>query len=210
MTQTVFILLGSLIPPAVLTLFVRWIVNSLIHATAGQISTAANVGLVVIGLATAIVGFVEWRNRERERKRQILADVLRGYFKEYRSEEFGRAVEALMNFQRECKNDPAQIVQAYLELRKNVPQISGDPLHYQRRMVSAFYQEIAIYADGSEEIRNEVYKVWTEGNLSIIPDVLVPIELEAIPISLGNPIVTKVPPVFEAMLRLYEGSKRKA
>src|SRR5271157_2808425 len=106
MIQTVFMFLGSLIFPAAVTMFVRWIVNLLIHATAGQISTAANVALVVIGLATALVGFVEWRNREQERKRQILADVLRGYFKEYRSEEFGRAVEALMKFQRECKNDP--------------------------------------------------------------------------------------------------------
>ena len=76
-------------------------------------------------------------------------------------------------------------------------------------MVSAFYQEIAVYANESEEIRKEVYKVWTEGDLNIIVDVLMPIELEAIPISLGHPIMTKVPPVFEAMLRLYEGSKSK-
>lgn len=62
-----------------------------------------------------------------------------------------RAVEALRNFQRECKDDPKQIVDAYVQLRTNPPPVSGDSLHYQRRMVPAFYQEIAIYANESEE-----------------------------------------------------------
>lgn len=208
MIQAVLLFVGTLFPPAVVTLPVQCVVN-LLHAKAEEWSAAANVFLVVIGLLTALVAYVEWRNRERERKRQILVDVLRSYFKEYRSEEFGRAVEALKSFQSKCENDPEQIVQSYVALRKNVPQ-TGDSLHYRRRMVSAFYQEIAIYANESEDFRNEVYKVWTEGDLNIIPDVLLPIELEAIPISLGNPIVTKVPPVFEAMLSLYKGSKGKA
>jgi hypothetical protein len=182
-----------------------------------SVSAGANVVLALLGVATILYVRCEWKKRLRdekvaavEKKRQILVDVLRGYFKEYRSEEFGKAIEALRVFQRECGNDPQKIVESYVYLRKNVPPFPRRNLHYQRRMVSAFFQELAIYANESEDIRNEVCKVWLTGDLGIIKDVLEPIELEAIPISLGNPPMKKPFPAFKAMLNLYEGSKKVA
>jgi len=49
-------------------------------------------------------------------------------------------------------------------------------LHYQRRLVSHFYQHLAALYVNKILTKDIVYKNWSEADLRIIPEIIIPIE----------------------------------
>lgn len=217
MIETLLMLIGSLIPPTALTLLVQRIVMLLIGATAEEISALANVVLAFTAIIAAIVALVELRKRidkERievlEKREKALSTLLREYFREYRTDEMGFDVRHLWELYRFCIDSSTDLIAKFLETREYWMIAGTRSLGDSRRAVSAFYQELAIFADNSSEVREEIYNVWDEPTLRIIPDVLLPIELDAMHRITKTEKSEVVPYPFLAMQRLYEGSKSKA
>ena len=84
---------------------------------------------------------------------------------------------------------------------------SEENLHYKRRMISAFYQQVAAFVENDRMLKKLVYSIWRKGDLSIIPKILIPIETIAIPKALNSPPISReedYPVAFKSMLRLYK------
>jgi hypothetical protein len=55
-----------------------------------------------------------------------------------------------------------------------------------RRVVSTFYQEVAVLSASSPKIRRAIYDLWSRGDLRIITDVLLLLEVIAVPVAIGK------------------------
>jgi hypothetical protein len=164
----------------------------------------SGVAVLAAGIG-AIFGFKNWGKARRDKKRQFLST----YLKEYRDEDFGRAVAALWELYKDNGYDRGRLVDAYVKRAKE------DERHFHfhvRRRVSAFYQEMGFLAKQDPDIMSMLKEVWNSGDLRIIKEVLLPIEREAIPQLLGErppddgrPIETNEawPESFVVMANLY-------
>jgi hypothetical protein len=172
------------------------------------LSTSISGVLLLTALGTAFFGFRKWRSERAQRRREFLS----AYLREYRSAEMGRAIHELWQLFKDCGGDPHEMSNVYKTKWDSEPQKT---FHFDiRRKVSAFYQEMAFLAE-DKDIADILYQVWTEGDLRIIRDVILPLELEAVPRVLGPmpkkedakiQIEEKWSPAFKAMAKLYNGA----
>lgn len=147
-----------------------------------SVSNVITVISVIVAIASALFVYAYWRIAKKTMIHQALLDVQ----KDYRSPQMLYAVRTLWQFYREYGKE--RLIEEYEKIRKSEEQwISNldkqkrieaeqSTLHYQRRLVSHFYQHLAaLYVNGilSKDI---VYSNWPEENLRIIPEILIPIE----------------------------------
>jgi hypothetical protein len=152
------------------------------------------------------------RTSEAALLHQVLVDVLF----EYRSAEMLNAVRSLWEFWRKHQTD---LPTAYEATRNQDTNILGGllpkdrleyertTLHFQRRLVSQFYALLAgLYEQGI--IPHKIlYTYWGEGDLRIIPQVLIPIET-----SLAKALGTSTSgssPSLRRMQKLYDDSPKE-
>jgi len=172
--------------------------------------------IFISSLAVIFTGLIWWNARQATFYR-LLADIR----KDYLSPQMHYAVKTLWQFYREHQEN---FVERYEEIRQeDEKRISSleerqrveaeqSTLHYQRRLVSHFYQYVAaLYANNKRLLRGIIFKTWTEEDLRIIPNIIIPIEIK-----LGQVIQTPPrQPVDEhnlldslsALYRLYKDSK---
>ncbi len=135
------------------------------------------------------VGFAAaaWVGSRRSVKRQIVNDL----FKEYGDEEMGKAVANLHEkFRRHTGYKDKGLVtdehrQKWIEFYKK--QYTRDPkrvLHYQRRMVSVFYQKIALFALGDPFVARLVKQMWADRFM--VMNIILPADTIAIAEALGH------------------------
>jgi hypothetical protein len=122
------------------------------------------------GLAFVVVNF--WGAR-KQRKR----DFIEKYFAEYRNDDFGLAVQDLWQLYADSHFKEAELVKNYIRLAKK----DNWHLHLNvRRKVSAFYQEAGILAQ-DKDIMDMFLKGWSSSDLRLIKEILIPLELKAVP-----------------------------
>jgi hypothetical protein len=146
---------------------------------------------------------------EAARIHQVLVNILM----EYRSAEMLLAVRTLWDFYRA---NPNSFVDVYESTRKReadtTAALSPDQrlqaeratLHYQRRLVSQFYAFLAGLYELGIIPKQILYTYWGEGDLRIIPTILIPIETR-----LAAALSTsRAPnPTLERMRKLYDDSR---
>jgi hypothetical protein len=59
-------------------------------------------------------------------------------------------------------------------------------IHLKRRQVSGFWLQVASLSDKDPGYRKLIYAMWKKKDLEIIPKIIIPLEIRAIPIALGN------------------------
>jgi hypothetical protein len=137
----------------------------------------------IVATVSLVIAFFVWRVAKRTMTHQALIDV----HKDYRSPEMLYAVDILWNFSRKHGKD--NLVQEYENIRAKEKQkilnidnheerekAVRNSLHYHRRLVSHFYQHLAALYVNNILTKDIVYKNWSEADLRIIPEVLIPIE----------------------------------
>lgn len=137
---------------------------------------------IVIALASAIFTLLLWLHQRKSMFHQALMDVQ----KEYRSAEMLYAVRELWNFYRTHPKD--ELVKEYERIRlEDEQRISAldkldrlkherNTLHYYRRLVSHFYHHLGALLINGILPRDIIFRSWSESDLRIIPEILVPIE----------------------------------
>ena len=162
----------------------------------------------VVSILVAALSALYARQSGRTAQSALVYQVLVNALSEYRSLEMFVAIKSLWRFKREHAGDVAH---AYKEqrLKDGLQLESLDPaqrlafeqttIHYHRRQVSQFYALLAGLKEQGLPHRNIVYAHWTEADLRIIPEVLVPME-ETLLAALGGPI----PPTMLRLKRLYD------
>ena len=167
-------------------------------------------GLMAVAASIGVgYGIKQWKLARKQRKREFLSEFL----KQYRSVEMGKAIAELWKMYRENDGDTHRMSDDYEKKYKNDPDRT---FHFEvRRRVSAFYQQMAFLAEKDKDIEEILYQVWIEGDLRIIMDVLLPLELEAVPRVLGHmpkkedakiKIDEDWSPALKAMAKLYNGA----
>jgi hypothetical protein len=139
-------------------------------------------------------------------KHTLRHQVLDSFFREYRSHSMGVAVQKMYDLMRDSGNDTTKLVDNYVRAYEN-DKYSEENLHYKRRMVSAFYQQVAAFVEKDRMLKKLVYSIWRKGDLRIIPRILIPIETIAISKALNSPPVLReedYPEAFKSMLQLYK------
>jgi len=136
----------------------------------------------IAAILAALFAAFAWSVSKKTLVHQTLLDLQ----KEYRSPQMLFAVEKLRDFYREY--GPEKFVDKYEEIRREEQnwvlkldknqQIEAvqNTLHNQRRLVSHFYQQLATLYINRVLPKDIVYKSWSEADLRIIPEVLIPIE----------------------------------
>jgi hypothetical protein len=128
-----------------------------------------------------------WVGSRRSVKRQIVNDL----FKEYGDKEMGKAVANLHEQFRlhTGYKDKGPVTdkhrQKWIEFYKK--QYSGDPnrvLHYHRRMVSVFYQKIALFALGDRYVTRLVKQMWADNFM--VMNIVLPADTVAIAKAIGH------------------------
>ena len=143
----------------------------------------------VIALVSAIAAIASvlfagrvWRIAKRTMIHQALLEIQ----KDYSTPQMQYAVRTLWDFYRE--HGKANFVEEYDKKRKEDDKwVSGQErqkriefekatLHYQRRLISHFYQHLAALYINKILPKGIVYSNWSEADLRIIPEILIPIE----------------------------------
>lgn len=148
------------------------------------------------------------RTAESARIYQVLADVLM----EYRSAEMLHGVRALWDFYRKHMDDLVDAYQA--QFQQDSTTIANLPpdktldaekatLHFKRRLVSQFYQLLAGLYELNVIPKHILYTYWSEGDLRIIPKILMPLEI-SLAMTLRNPSDS---PGLKRLQKLYDDSK---
>jgi len=146
-----------------------------------------NVIAIIIALLAAAFAGLSWWNARQTTFHHVLADIR----KDYLSPQMGYAVKTLWQFYNDCKKDGEDFVEKYCRiLKEDKSRLSSleeqqrveaerSTLHYQRRLVSHFYQYVAaLYANNKRLLRGIVFRTWTEKDLRIIPNIIIPIEIK--------------------------------
>ena len=112
----------------------------------------------------------------------------------------GMAIRSVWEFYVVHKKD--NFISEYCEFYEN----GYYDVHYQRRMVTFFYQKMAALKYQKIIDQEIINTVWTKGDLSIIDKILIPIMREAMPKILGGPIVEldDMHISFKNMQKLYD------
>lgn len=134
---------------------------------------AVDVNAQQAGLAAKQLRLAEAANIHR-----MLTDL----WANYGSTDMHAAVKAIRDLHRD---HPTNFVTVYEQKR-----LSGDPLDNQRRTVSHFYALLSALYDLEVVAKKVVYVYWSELDLRIIPEVLLPLELHLEQQLYGSPTPT--------------------
>lgn len=175
--------------------------------------------------ATAILIFwYSWETRKLKhgmleqtelQRKALMHQSLLFLQQKYLSPEMLYAVGTLWDFYREYGKE--RFVKKYEEIRKEEQiwvtsidkqkriEAEQSTLHYQRRLVSQFYNQLATLDVNGVLPKDIVYRNWSEADLRIIPEILIPIENKLREV-LHQP---SLPPLDEnsSLMVLYRGSK---
>lgn len=136
----------------------------------------------ITAIAAVVLAASSWKLANKTLVHQTLVDLQ----KEYRSTQMLYAIKTLWDFYNENGQD--KFVEKYEEIRceeqkmvsslEKQKQIEAEQstLHNQRRIVSHFYQQLANLYVNKVLTKDVVYRSWSEADLRIIPQVIVPIE----------------------------------
>lgn len=155
-----------------------------------MIGAVASVGTLLAALIGVPIALLGIRRARRERKTEFLSL----YLKEYRSQDFGNAIKALWDFYDDCGGDQERMIEAYV---KRFRRDHGKFHMAVRRRVSAYFQEMGFLLHEDSELRDTVFSVWNRGDLRVISNILLPLELRAVPRVVPN---AKGPRVGERVL----------
>lgn len=127
-----------------------------------------SISSAVFSISISIIALVQ---AVRARRFTFLNEL----FREYRSAEFGKAVQSLWNSfgDKESSEEMEEIYKAAYD--KNAD------LHYQRRTVSQFYQHMAAAATNCLIPLRALREIWPPGSGRIISKIIVPIERDILP-----------------------------
>jgi hypothetical protein len=174
-------------------------------------------GISIIALIFAILS---WRTSKLTALHNVIEDIR----KDYRSPEMHHAVKTLWEFFKDCRSKREDFVVRYFKILKDDNdricklnederiKAEKDTLHYQRRLVSHFYQYVSSLYVNKILPRNIIFKTWIEDDLRIIPDIIIPIE-KKLPEIIKTPDYIPVdkkdfPLWLLPMHTLYEDSKK--
>jgi hypothetical protein len=176
-------------------------------------------GISIIALIFAILS---WRTSKLTALHHVIEDIR----KDYRSPEMHHAVKTLWEFYKDCKTKGEDFVIKYLQILKDdndrLSRLEGheklkaerDTLHYQRRLVSHFYQYVAALYVNKILPGDVIFKTWIEDDLRIIPNIIIPIEIklpEIIKTPEYQPINKQdIPWQLSPIYRLYMDSKKES
>ncbi len=174
------------------------------------LSIIAEFGVVFVALMALLISVFAWILSKRLYRNQTINEL----YKQYGSKEMGISLKKLWDLKRECDKDSGNIesisevlmIQKYIEKYKNENNVIDDSLHFHRRRVSIFYQNIASIADNDRYYKRFLKQVWKLGDFNTIK-ILEPLEMIASPMCLGDPIHDKndiYPEYMDSMLRLLE------
>ena len=136
---------------------------------------------IIIILLTLVVYYFQLHTMRKTMLHQVIRDILM----EYRSAEMMIAVQSLWTFYRKHPNN---FVEVYVRTKEQdeqsnallpIPQrIEAErfTLHYFRRLVSQYYAMLAVLYTNNIFPKDILYSYWSEGDLRIIPNILIPIE----------------------------------
>jgi len=175
---------------------------------------------ILIALAAAVFAGLTWWNSKQTMRHHIIEDIR----KDYRSLEMHHAVKTLWQFYKDCNKDEKDFVGEYLKiLDKDEKKLSNleehqrveaerSTIHYQRRLVSHFYQYVAALYDNKILTGDIVFKTWAEEDLRIIPNIIIPIEIKLHEIIHTQPLqpinVENLPSSLSVLYKLYGDSMR--
>lgn len=118
-------------------------------------------------------------------KKALLHEAILNLFKDYRSFEMFYAIKELSEFYDIHKDKLVdEYMKKYNEDKKSFLRLSGNvrregeqnSLHYLRRLVSHFYQELGALYINEIFPKKIITDTWSVGELRIIPEILIPIE----------------------------------
>ncbi len=168
-----------------------------------------NPEIVILGITTIILFFTaiattkSWKTSKNVAGIQLFKELVI----DYRSSEMLHAIVKLKDIFDKCGREKNLLIKRYIEMLKEDPQ---SQLHEQRRIVTHFYSMMALLYV-KEWIPNDmVHTNWSEFDLRIIPEILVPIETIAIPRLYKRPDILqkKYPKTVKNMMKLYNDSKK--
>jgi len=151
-------------------------------------------------VSVAVVTIFSWITSNRRTQSNVFLELQ----KEYGSPEMGIAIRSVWEFYEHHQKD--DFIEAYAN-QYPLNQYKHDAIHYQRRNVSQFYSKIAALRYVHKILRKkDVGSIWSKDDLSIIPNVLIPIATKGMPRALGKPEVEfdKLHISFKNMKKLYD------
>jgi|GEM_PF-3643900 len=162
----------------------------------------------IIALPTGYFIYRAWWQAKETLRQTVFQQLL----VEYSSSEMAVSIRWLWLFYEECE-DEADFVAKFAEITS---QFQENPIEYSphashRRKVCLFYKRLATLYVSRVLPLWLIKKWWNKGTLEIIPKILVPIEVEAIPIGMGaDPIPEEeYEESLNNMIRLYKAVKGK-
>ena len=166
---------------------------------------------IIISAVAVLFAWLTWQTAKRTMFHHVLEDIR----KDYRSPEMHHAVKTMRDlyrthrdnfveeYEKRRKKDDERI--SNLAEEKRVEAEAGT-IHFQRRLVSHFYQYVAALYLNHILPKDLVFKTWSESDLRIIPEIIVPIETKLREVLNESPL----PPLDEKNfppLVLYSDSK---
>jgi hypothetical protein len=192
--------------------------NDMKQAIAAIVNMREWVLVAITAVYVVLTYFVLKTMRDEGRKAAVTRthELLWRVMMDYRSTEMLLAVDGLWRFYDIHKRD---FLEEYERLREyehikimelppgqQTAAVTGT-LHYQRRVVSHFYQFLATLHDLGAIADSMLYSYWGERTLRIINDIIIPVE-----IMLAEKFKTDSPgfrATIESLQRLYEGSNQR-
>ena len=141
-------------------------------------SIVVSVISLTVALSSAIIAVFAFRFS----KRQLAHNAYFNLQSEYGSPEMSFAIRRLYNLYNECKNKSSKIDTEYMikykeeRSHQNIDE-EKDTLHFQRRLVTEFYQKMAVFYVCKIIPEYLIYKGWKKKDLrKIILEIIIPIE----------------------------------
>ncbi len=190
---------ASPLPAATLAEWISGSSPAILWLVAGACMVVVAV-FIILGGASALRVLRETR---ASRKYQVFSDLWR----EYQSPEMLKALRRLHDFYNECGRNEENLISAYKRLYWSV-NAEGPTLHFYRRYVSHFFQKVTALIRQQMLDPGMFYDNWNKSDLRIIPDILVPVEIRALPSLWGETEYTaeSMPRRFRRLLELYKGA----
>jgi len=146
-----------------------------------EVSDWIAIGASAISLISVGISFFVWKHA----KKTVIYQAIDGILKEYKSSQMLVAVKRLWDLYKDTPD--MKFVDEYFKIwNKENEEYNAQPIekkqvylehsiHYQRRIVSIFYQNIAKMYKNKIIKKEEIYRLWSESDLQIIPKILMPI-----------------------------------
>lgn len=179
------------------------------------ISDSANIIMAAVAIYAGYYAKCAYDKSKQTFRHELMND----FFREYRSNEIGQSVKVMWDFWRTCGgsvekfNDPIvknKIVSKYGRHYDSKASSKVNSLHNHRRRISNFFQNIAILVEDDKEMKEIIYEVWYKRDLQIIPEIIVPIEMECLQKKINGVAIvepSKYPKYMKSMIRLYDNAK---